>query len=53
MAVGWALGPTQVGQVTGWQVWVSGMKPSFVCVCWGGEVGGGKGWDTCLSLLPS
>ena len=30
-------GPTQVGLVTGSQVWVTGIKPSFVCwgVGWG------------------
>lgn len=37
---------TQVGQVTGSQVWVSGMKPSFVCVWVGGW---GRGEDTFLS----
>lgn len=33
MAVRRGLGPIQVGLVTGSQVWVSGIKLSFVCRC--------------------
>lgn len=36
-------GPTQVGLVTGSQVWVTGIKPSFVC-------GGGVGWGALSHL---
>lgn len=35
-------GPTQVGLVTGSQVWVTGIKPSFVC--------GGMGWGALAHL---